>query len=190
MRKGLLVRTTIVLTGAIVVSGLVFAVIAQSTYSPLRLGRAATVEEVKELNITVLPNGEGLPVGSGSVQRGREIYERSCAVCHGLQGKGNGEYPALVGGIGSLKSDKPVLTIGSYWPYATTVWDYTRRSMPYERPGTLSDDEVYAVTAYLLKLNNIVGETESLDQNSLPRVQMPNRNGFVQDPRPDIKAKR
>jgi len=96
----------------------------------------------------------------------------------------------LVGGKGTLNTSKPLKTVGSYWPYATTLWDYIRRAMPFDHPGTMSSDDVYATTAYLLFLNGIVGESDVLDQTTLPKVQMPNRSGFVNDPRPDIPAKR
>jgi cytochrome c len=112
---------------------------------------------------------------------------QSCVTCHGLRGEGVNDYPPLVGGQGSLKSDKPFPTIGSYWPYATTVWDYVNRAMPYQNPGTLKPDEVYAVTAYLLAMNGIVSEGFELNQRTLPAVKMPNCEGFVSDPRPDVK---
>jgi cytochrome c len=100
-----------------------------------------------------------------------------------------GRYPKLSGGIGSLKADRPEKTVGSYWPYATTLWDYIHRAMPFDHPGTLSNDEVYSATAYVLFLNGIIGERDVMDQTSLPRVAMPNRSGFVADPRPDIPRK-
>jgi cytochrome c len=112
-----------------------------------------------------------------------------CAACHGLRGEGNDTYPALVGGRNTLKSPKPILTIGSYWPYATTVWDYINRAMPYPNPGTLRSQQVYALTAYLLYLNRIVSERQLIDQDTLPRIRMPNRHGFVADPRPDVQEK-
>lgn len=109
-----------------------------------------------------------------------------CARCHGLRGEGNSIYPALAGGQNTLKSTHPILTIGSYWPYATTVWDYINRAMPYQNPGTLTPQQVYALTAYLLYLNKIVGERQTVNQRTLPLIRMPNRDGFVADPRPDV----
>lgn len=147
------------------------------------VGRRVSADEIAARDITVFPTGAGLPAGQGSAVDGALVYQTQCAVCHGDRGQGHGFYPPLVGGIGSLTSKAPQLTVGSYWPYATTVFDYTRRAMPYEAAGTLSANETYAVTAYLLFLNGIVGEHDVLDQDSLPRVNMPNRDGFVDAPR-------
>src|SRR4030095_4128790 len=112
---------------------------------------------------------------------------QSGSACHGLHGEGTSDYPALVGGQGTLKSDQPLPTLGSYWPYATTVWDYVNRAMPYQNPGTLKPDEVYALTAFLLALNGIVSPDFELHERTLPAVKMPNRDGLVPDPRPDVK---
>jgi S-disulfanyl-L-cysteine oxidoreductase SoxD len=122
------------------------------------LGRPATPGEIRKRDISVAPDGTGLPVGHGTVEQSRYIYMVLCASCHGDRGQGVGDYPALSGGQGTLKSNNPVLTVGSYWPYATTVWDYTHRAMPYQRPGTLSVDETYALTAFLLYLNGNVDQ--------------------------------
>jgi cytochrome c len=110
--------------------------------------------------------------------RGAEIYRAKCASCHGANGAGK-PADALAGGMGSLSSATPLKTVGSYWPYATTLFDYVRRAMPYDRPLSLSDDEVYAVSAYILALNGIIREHAAMDAKSLPQVEMPNRNGFV-----------
>jgi len=154
------------------------------------VGRPATAAEIQRLNISVLPNGEGLPEGSGSPREGKEIYRTQCASCHGDNGEGRPEFPALVGGRDTLASATPVLTVGSYWPYSTTIFDYVRRAMPYATPGSLSNSEVYAVTAWLLHANGIIEENAVLNRQTLPQVRMPNRDGFVRDPRPDVKAKR
>ena len=148
-------------------------------------GKAATAREIAGWDIDVSPDGRGLPPGSGSALRGKPLFEQHCAACHGLKGEGK---PAdrLVGGRGTLNTDKPVMTVGSYWPYATTIYDYVNRSMPLVAPQSLEPDELYAITAYLLFLNAIIGEGEVMDAASLPRVQMPNRKGFVTDPRPDL----
>ena len=151
------------------------------------LGRTATAADFANHDYLVGPKGTGLPKGRGTAREGRAIYAQSCAACHGLGGEGSNDYPPLVGGQGSLKSDKPLPTVGSYWPYATTVWDYINRAMPYQNPGTLKPDEVYALTAYLLTLNGIVSENSELNERTLPAVKMPNRDGFVPDPRPDVK---
>ena len=153
------------------------------------LGRAATAADIAAVGMSVGPDGVGLPPGKATAREGRALFEAKCASCHGLHGEGNAPYPALVGGEGSLKSAQPILTIGSYWPYATTVWDYVNRAMPYQSPGTLTSQQVYALTAYLLYLNKIVTERQIIDQTTLPRVRMPNRQGFVADPRPEAPDK-
>ncbi len=154
------------------------------------LGRAPSPEEVRALDITIPPDGTGLHPGSGSAVQGREIYERRCARCHGNKGEG-GDNEAIAGGQGSLKTPKPLKTVGSYWPHATTLWDYIRRAMPFKEPGLLTPDQAYAVSAYVLYLNGIIGDTDRLDASTLPKVRMPNREGFVPDPRPDTgKARR
>jgi len=154
------------------------------------VGRAPDAAEIVARDLTVFPDGTGLPVGRGTARSGRGLYEARCAACHGMRGEGMPHFAALAGGRGSLHASQPLLTVGSYWPYATTVWDYTRRAMPYANPGSLSTDEVYSVVAYMLYLNDIVGLDEVLDQQSLPRVKMPNRDGFVPDSRPDVPARR
>lgn len=154
------------------------------------IGRPATTEEIQRRDISVSPDGFGLPVGHGTVAQGQRVYQALCANCHGDRGEGVVEYPRLVGGQGTLRDKNPVLTVGSYWPYATTVWDYIHRAMPYARPGSLTADETYAVTAYILYLNKIVDEKATLNEKTLPRVRMPNRDGFVADPRPDIPPKK
>jgi cytochrome c len=150
------------------------------------LGRPATESDIAAAGISVGPDGRGLPPGGATARDGRPLYEASCAGCHGLHGEGTRTYPALAGGQNTLSSAHPVLTIGSYWPYATTVWDYINRAMPYQHPGTLTSQQVYALTAYLLYLNKIVGERKIVDQHTLPLIRMPNRNGFTEDPRPEV----
>ena len=143
----------------------------------LGIGREATPAEIAGWDSDVRPDGSGLPTGSGSVAQGEVVFGTQCSACHSATGKG-GSAPALVGGIGSLASPHPVRTVGSYWPYATTVFDYIRRAMPFNAPHSLSDDQVYAVTAYLLHANGIVPADAVMDPHTLPQVQMPNRNGF------------
>jgi len=128
-------------------------------------------------------HGDGLPPGSGDVATGARVFAAKCAACHGAHGEG-GLGDALVGGQGTLSSAKPKRTVGSYWPYATTLFDYIRRAMPYNAPESLSADEVYALSAFLLNQSGIVPADARLDAASLPRVAMPNRDGFVPDPRP------
>src|SRR5262244_1328227 len=145
---------------------------------PPALGTAVSAEEVARWDISIPPSGAGLPKGSGTARQGLKVYEEKCQYCHGVKGAGK-PADALAGGIGSLGTAKPVRTVGSYWPYATTLFDYTRRAMPTTNPLSLSSDEVYAVTAYLLYLNGIIGENEVMDARTLPQVKMPNRDGFV-----------
>jgi cytochrome c len=147
---------------------------------PPQFGRAPTSDEVRTWDIDVGPDGQGLPSGSGSVLRGKEVYMQNCAACHGPAGEG-GIGPRLEGGEGTLATANPVKTIGSYWPYAPTLFDYIRRAMPYTVPGSLSTDDTYAVTAYLFSINGIVPADATLDERSLPAVKMPNRNGFLPD---------
>ena len=155
--------------------------------SPPQVGRTPTAEEVKQADITVLPNGVGLPDGSGTPDQGEAVYKARCAACHGENGEGKPPTGvALVGGMGTLATAKPVKTIGSYWPYATSVWDYIHRSMPYVEPGTLTGDETYAVTAFLLFKNGIITRDQTMNKDSLPKVRMPNRDGFIPDSRPDV----
>jgi mono/diheme cytochrome c family protein len=149
------------------------------------LGHPPTPAELQAIDIDVLPDGHGLPPGSGGVDRGKTVFAGRCALCHGATGK-EGPQDVLVGGQGTLATRKPLKTVGSYWPYATTLWDYINRAMPFDHPSTLTPDDVYAVTAYILYLNGIIGEHDVLDQQSLPRITMPNRHGFVPDPRPDV----
>ncbi len=155
----------------------------------LGAGRAATPEEVKAWDISISAGGSELPAGSGTVAEGREVYDRRCKRCHGDAGKG-GDEGALVGGQGSLATPKPLKTVGSFWPRATTLFDYIRRAMPYKNPGSLSDPQVYAVTAYILNLNGIVGPADAMNAQTLRKVNMPNRDGFIPDARPDTGAGR
>jgi cytochrome c len=149
------------------------------------IGTPLTTQASAARSISVAPDGTGLPNSRGNARSGRPIYEAQCASCHGAKGEGLAGNPPLAGGQGTLATDHPLKTVGSYWPYATTVWDYINRAMPYQNPGSLRADEVYAVTAYVLYLNGIVRETQVLDKASLPQVRMPNRDGFIEAERPD-----
>ena len=142
------------------------------------LGRPASPEEIARADISILPDGTGLPEGSGSVAEGAEVYAARCLACHGEAGAGQ-PMDRLTGGVGSLTSESPVKTVASYWPYATSVFDYVRRAMPLDAPQSLTNDEVYAITAYLLSIDGIVPQDAVLDAAALPEVAMPNRDGFI-----------
>jgi S-disulfanyl-L-cysteine oxidoreductase SoxD len=156
-----------------------------------RFGQALSEADLARWNIDVrTPDGQGLPAGKGSVAQGKAVYDAKCVACHGADAKGGAVYGTMVGGIGSMNSSPRVLTPGSMYPYAPILFDYIRRAMPMDRPQTLSNDEVYALSAYLLNLNGLVPADAVMDAQSMPKVQMPNRNGFVVDDRPDVKAVR
>jgi cytochrome c len=141
------------------------------------LGVPATPEQVAGWDISISPDGAGLPPGTGTAAAGKTVYEAKCVACHGVDGAGRPN-DVLVGGQGTLREAAPIRTIGSYWPYATTVFDYIRRAMPYVTPHTLTADETYAVTAYLLALNGVIAQDDVMDATSLPKVVMPNRANF------------
>jgi S-disulfanyl-L-cysteine oxidoreductase SoxD len=143
-----------------------------------QLGRPATTAEIAGWDVSIPPDGRGLPPGAGTPADGARVYAQTCQVCHGEKGVG-GPNDRLAGGQGTLASTAPVRTVGSYWPYATTVFDYVRRSMPFFQPHSLTDSEVYAVTAYLLSLNGIIGDQDVMNAETLPRVKMPNRDNFI-----------
>src|SRR6266496_2320660 len=142
------------------------------------LGQAASAAQTAAWDISIPPEGTGLPAGGGTPATGEAVYAAKCQACHGAKGAGQPN-DRLVGGQGTLASGAPIRTIGSYWPYATTVFDYVRRAMPYPQPRSLTDDEVYAVTAYLLSLNGIIGEGDEMNAQTLPKVKMPNQANFI-----------
>jgi mono/diheme cytochrome c family protein len=146
------------------------------------VGRTPTKQEIEAWDISVGPDGKGLPAGQGTAKEGAPIFASKCAVCHGPEGQGAKIGPRVVGGIAdteTLTTLHPVRTVGGYWPYATSVWDFIRRAMPRDESGTLTPNEVYALTAFILAKSNIIKEDDVLDAKTLPKVQMPNRNGFV-----------
>jgi cytochrome c len=149
-------------------------------------GRPASPEEIQREDIDVRPDGRGLPAGGGAAADGQPIFAAKCAGCHGANGEGGQSGPRLVDPTPfRVGVNQP--TIGNYWPYATTVWDYIHRAMPFDAPGSLSNDEVYALTAYLLAANGIISPDDRLDAQSLPAVRMPNQPNFIApDPRPDV----
>jgi len=169
--------------GSVWASG-VFGADSAENVKPYGLGRPATEKEIQRWNIDVTPSGEGLPPGRGTAKQGAKIYARTCAQCHGASGV-EGPSPPLVGGRYTLRTANPMKTIGSYWPYATTLYDYVYRAMPFSSPQSLTPDEVYSLIAWLLYRN---GSTV-MDARSLPAVRMPNRDGFISDPRPDVPTK-
>jgi mono/diheme cytochrome c family protein len=156
---------------------------AQNHYG---IGRLATPAEIAGWNIDVGRDGENLPAGSGSVSHGHEIFDQQCAACHGEKGQG-GVGDRLVGGQGTIATPKPIKTVGSFWPYAPTLFDYIRRAMPQNAPQSLGNDNVYAVSAYILNMNGLLPAEATLDAKTLSAIKMPNRNMFTEDPRPDVK---
>ena len=155
--------------------------------SPYGIGHAATPAEIAGWNIDIDRYGNNLPPGSGSVSHGREVFDQQCAACHGEKGEG-GVGEQLVGGQGTLATPRPVKTVGSYWPYAPTLFDYIRRAMPQNAPQSLSNEDVYAVSAYILHLNGLLAADATMDARTLAAIKMPNRSMFVGDSRPDVKS--
>ena len=163
--------------GAIVVVTLAFVSTVAFAQSP-NLGKPVSEAEIAAWDISILPDGSGLPPGSGTPAQGAKVYAAKCALCHGPEGKG-GSSAALVGGAPLTNGIDTPKTIANFWPYATTIFDFTRRAMPWLQPRTLTDDEVYALTAYILSLNRIIGANEVMNAQTLPKVRMPNRDGFI-----------
>lgn len=166
------------LAPALALTGL-FTATADAT--DLGFGRSPTAAEIATVDIDVKPDGSGLPAGSGTAIGGEKVYAAQCAACHGSTGT-EGPRDRLVGGRGSLATAKPIKTVGSYWQYAPTLYDYINRAMPFTAPGTLKPDEVYSLVAFLLNRNGVVGEGEVIDRTSLPLIKMPNRDGFIVEP--------
>jgi mono/diheme cytochrome c family protein len=165
--------------GALVMAALAPANAADEPH----FGKPVTGADIAAWDISIGPDGAGLPPGRGTVAQGESVFAAKCQACHGEKGAG-GPNDRLVGGAGTIAADKtPVKTVGSYWPYATTLFDYVRRAMPWDRPKSLTDDEVYAVAAYVLYLNGVIMQDDVLDAKSLPQVKMPNREGFTAFPR-------
>ncbi|MDQ9172172.1 cytochrome c [Oxalobacteraceae bacterium R-40] len=173
------------LATVIAISTLFISPLVQS--APFGFGKPITETDTKEF-VSPLPDGRGLPVGKGTAIQGKELYQAQCVACHGAKLEG-GIGDRLIGGRDTLINNdptkKPVKTVESYWPYATTLFDYIKRAMPLPAPGSLSNDNVYALSAYILSEAKIIDSTMTLDQNNLAKVQMPNQNGFVPDKRPE-----
>jgi cytochrome c len=170
---------------ALLAAALACATSAQAQ-SPYGIGRPATPAEIAGWNIDIDREGHNLPPGSGTVSHGHEVFDQQCAACHGAKGEG-GLGDRLAGGQGTLATPTPVRTVGSYWPYAPTLFDYIRRAMPQNAPQSLSNDDVYAVSAYVLSLNGLLPTDAVLDAKTLSAIKMPNRSMFNSDPRPDVK---
>lgn len=177
-------------------AGLLFAIalsmttVTQAAEPHYGFGTAATPQELSKF-FAIPPSGHGLPSGSGTAADGAKVFAQVCSACHGDKMQGN---PAkgiggdkLLGGRGTLASKGPVKTVESYWPYATTLFDYVKRAMPFNAPGSLTNDQVYSVVAYILSEAKIIKASEKMDAQSLPKVEMPNRNGFIPDPRPELE---
>jgi mono/diheme cytochrome c family protein len=175
------------IVGAALVVGAAYAPAAENRAGYFGYGTVPSQEAIASWAIAIRPDGQGLPPGRGTVDEGTEVYIAQCAECHGTFGEGTARYPKLTGG-GALTADRPEQTVGNYWPYATTLWDYINRAMPFPAPRTLTPNQVYGITAYILNLNDIVPSDFVADSNTLPKVKMPNRDGFsFTDPRPDTK---
>ncbi|MGL5138602.1 MAG: c-type cytochrome [Beijerinckiaceae bacterium] len=161
--------------------------LAQQPNKKASIGREAHPAEIRAWDIDIRPDGKGLPAGKGSVKQGEEIYQAQCAACHGEFGEGVGRWPVIAGGQGSLAKEGPEKTIGSFWPYASTVFDYIRRAMPYGNARSLTDDEIYAVTAYVLNLNDLVKDDFTLTKENFAGVKLPNGGGFRDDDRETVE---
>ncbi len=154
-------------------------------------GKPISEVDIAPWNIDIrTSDGRGLPPGRGSVAQGKSVYEAKCIECHGAEAKGGSVYGPMVGGIGSFTTDRRVVTPGSMYPYAPILFDYIRRTMPMDKPQTMTNDEVYAVSAYLLHLNGLVPAEAVMNASTMPKVAMPNRDGFIPDDRPDTRAVR
>ena len=167
-----------------IASALVVITLNTASAQKLGIGREASPVEIKAWDIDVRPDGQGLPPGKGTAAQGEEIFQTQCAACHGEFGEGKDKWPVLAGGIGTMKADRPEKTVGSYWPYSTTIFDYIKRAMPFGNAQSLSDDDLYAVTAYVLQLNDVITDPKfEVNANTLPMIKMPNAGQFYDDDR-------
>jgi mono/diheme cytochrome c family protein len=181
-------KLTLAGVAAIALAG---AALAAEKRPDVRYGQPISEADIAPWNIDIrTQDGKGLPAGKGSVAQGKQVYEAKCLACHGEEAKGGPVFATMVGGVGSFTTNTRVLTPGSMYPYAPILFDYIRRAMPMNEPQTMTNDEVYAVSAYLLNLNKLVADDAVMDAQSLTAVKMPNRDGFIVDDRPDVKATR
>lgn len=178
-----------IIGGLLVAATFLPTAVAQTTQLHYGFGSSVTAQDLAKY-LSVQPDGRGLPPGAGDAVAGAKVYAQACLACHGDKLQGN---PAkgiggdrLIGGRGSLATAQPVKTVESYWPYATTLFDYVKRAMPFSAPGSLTDDEAYAVVAYILSEAKIIRPTDTMNAQTLPKVMMPNRDGFIPDPRPEL----
>lgn len=186
---------TMALATVMLLAGCAGNTVSSTTASPharlMALGAPVAEADLVAWNIDVRgPDGQGLPPGSGNARTGKALFDAKCASCHGAAAAGGPMFGTMVGGIGSFKTDKRLLTPGSMYPYAPALFDYIRRAMPLTEPQSLSNDETYAVTAYLLHLNGLVDQDVEMNSTSLAAIRMPNRDGFIVDDRPDTSAAR
>lgn len=161
---------------------------APASAAKFNFGTTPSAAEIAAIDIDAMPDGRGLPAGSGTPSMGAKVYADKCVACHGdkLQGVGATGGAALIGGRGSIGTPKTKKTVESFWPYASTLFDYVRRAMPFNEPGSLTNDEIYAVSAYVLNMGKIIGDKDVMNAKTLPKVDMPNKDGFIADPRPDV----
>lgn len=174
--------------GAAVLAGMLAGTAHASDRSFHNVGRTPSAEEIKSWDIDVRPDGQGAPAGHGTATEGERVYLVKCASCHGEFGEGGGRFPVLIGGFDSLKRDRPEKTIGSYWPYASTIFDYIKRAMPFGDAQSLNNDEVYSLTAYLLYMNDVIGDDVAVTAANIGTIEMPNRDNFYEDDRPDAQT--
>ena len=176
------------IVSALMLTSLISTLSSEASDRAFNLGSIATSQQVKGWDIDVRPDGVGAPIGSGTAFDGEEVFAEQCASCHGDFGEGVDRWPELVGGDGTLNTHDPLKTTGSYWPYASTIFDYIYRAMPFGEAQSLSPDETYQIVAYLLYMNDIIDDEFELNQENIGKIEMPNQNGFMlPDPRPDAQ---
>ncbi|MGI9418256.1 MAG: c-type cytochrome [Geminicoccaceae bacterium] len=189
MLRTLKQTSTVALGAAALLAALPYSAAVADTFG---FGATPTAEEIAMVDIDAMPDGRGLPAGSGTATAGETVYAEQCAACHGenLEGVKETGGAALIGGRGTIGTPETKKTVESYWPYATTLFDYVKRAMPFDAPGSMSDDDIYAVSAYILHRGDIIEADAVMDASTLAAVEMPNKDGFIADPRPDLHTYR